>query len=90
MVDRGIARDHFPVSIDSKTVGEVTSGSFSPSLKKSVGLAFLPVEYTQLDQLFQVDIRGNSSRPRWWRRPFTIARPELCLPFLAESPTILK
>lgn len=38
---RGIARSHYGVYYNGKQVGEVTSGTFSPSLKKSVGLAFV-------------------------------------------------
>ncbi len=43
MVERGIARDHYPVIVDGTEVGQVTSGSFAPSLKKSVGLVYLPI-----------------------------------------------
>ncbi len=70
MVDRGIVRDHFPVSIDNKRVGEVTSGGFAPSLKKSVGLVYVPVECAQPGQLLQVDIRGKLLQARVVETPF--------------------
>ena len=70
MVDRGIARDHFPVSIDSERVAEVTSGGFAPSLNKSVGLVYLPVEYAQPGQQFQVDIRGKLLQAKVVETPF--------------------
>ena len=41
---RGIARDHDPVLIDGTPTSQVSSGSYSPSGRKSIGLAYLPVE----------------------------------------------
>ena len=70
MVDRGIARDHFPVFVEQTCVGEVTSGSFSPSLKKNIGLTYLPIEKAEIDQLFHVEIRGKRLQARVVEKPF--------------------
>jgi aminomethyltransferase len=46
MVERGIARDGYLVFDDAgKQIGEVTSGSPAPFLKKNIALAYLPVAY---------------------------------------------
>ncbi len=37
--DRGVLRGHQEVFLDGQKIGEVTSGTFSPSLEKSIGLA---------------------------------------------------
>jgi aminomethyltransferase len=59
MVERGIARDHYPVYVDGEEVGCVTSGSPAPFLAKNIGLAYLPVSHTKIGQRFAVDIRGR-------------------------------
>ncbi|MGZ0146900.1 glycine cleavage system aminomethyltransferase GcvT [Kribbella sp. WER1] len=56
---RGIPRPHMTVSDQSGTViGEVTSGTFSPTLKKGVALALLDAAIKEGDQV-TVDVRGR-------------------------------
>ena len=43
---RRSAREHFSVKIGDKTVGEVTSGSFSPCLKKGIGLCYIKKDFS--------------------------------------------
>jgi aminomethyltransferase len=69
MVDRGIARDHFPVFLDEEPVGHVTSGSYSPSLEKSIGLTYLPVERDPESRLF-IEIRGRLVAAKPVQTPF--------------------
>lgn len=59
MVDKGIARDGFPVLIDDEKLGYVTSGSPAPYLKKNIGLAFVPTEFANLGQELKIDVRGK-------------------------------
>jgi aminomethyltransferase len=59
MVDRGIARDDFPVYIGDEKVGYVTSGSPAPFLKKNIGMAFVPVEFAKVGQEIRIDVRGK-------------------------------
>ena len=56
---RGIARSHYPVYVGEKKLSEVTSGTFSPYLKKSIGLTYLPVEFTEPGTEISIDIRGK-------------------------------
>ena len=59
VIDRGIARSHYPVILHEKKVSEVTSGTYSPYLKKAIGLTYLPIEATEEGARFQIEIRGK-------------------------------
>ena len=58
MVDRGIARENMPIFVDGKEVGKVTSGTFSPTLKQAIALAYVPPHLTALGTVVEVSIRG--------------------------------
>jgi len=70
MVDKGIARPHYPVFVNSQKVSEVCSGTFAPFLKKAIGLAYLPVEATTLDTVIEVGIRDKRLRAKVIPTPF--------------------
>lgn len=59
--DRGIPRAGMEVkNSEGKVVGVVTSGTFSPSLKKGIALALVEPEFSIGDSLV-VDVRGRES-----------------------------
>jgi aminomethyltransferase len=59
MVERGIGRDGYPVcSLDGVKIGEVTSGSPAPFLKKNIALAYVPVAFAELGTEVGVEVRG--------------------------------
>jgi aminomethyltransferase len=60
MVERGIGRDGYPVfSLDGERLGEVTSGSPAPFLKKNIALAYVPVAFTEVGTEVAVEVRGQ-------------------------------
>jgi glycine cleavage system T protein (aminomethyltransferase) len=59
MLDRAPARDGYPVMIGEKQVSLVTSGSPAPYLKKNIGFAYLPIEYTAVGAEFDIVVRGR-------------------------------
>jgi aminomethyltransferase len=68
-LDRGIPRPHMVVTnADGAAIGEVTSGTFSPSLRVGVGLALL--SGAAIDDEVTVDVRGRTSRFRVVAPPF--------------------
>ena len=58
VLEKRIARQGNKVLVEGMEVGFVTSGSFSPTLRKSIGFCFVPVEVL-LDQSIQIDIGGK-------------------------------
>jgi aminomethyltransferase len=70
MLGKDIARDHYPVFIHGREVGHVTSGSPSITLKKNIGLAYLPAEHASIGTTFHVAVRSKTSEARVVRTPF--------------------
>jgi aminomethyltransferase len=69
-LDRGIPRPHMAVRrADGADVGEVTSGTFSPSLRVGIGLALLDRGVAEGDEL-TLDVRGRPSVVRVVKPPF--------------------
>ncbi|HET7286185.1 MAG TPA: glycine cleavage T C-terminal barrel domain-containing protein, partial [Pyrinomonadaceae bacterium] len=70
VTERGIARDHQDVVINGERVGQVTSGSPAPFLKKNIGLAYVPIEYATTGQEIQIDVRGKLVGAQIVKTPF--------------------
>ncbi|MDF2669919.1 MAG: gcvT [Paenibacillus sp.] len=71
MIDRGIPRSHYPVfSAEGQQIGEVTTGTQSPTLKRNIGMALLNKEYTALDSEIYVEIRGKRLKAVVVKTPF--------------------
>jgi aminomethyltransferase len=70
MIDRGIARHGHPIVDGGQEIGIVTSGTHSPTLKKAIGLAYLPLDKSAQGSEFTVMIRGKEARARVTPTPF--------------------
>ena len=55
--DKAIPRHGYPVEVDGKVIGEVTTGYNSISTGKSVCMAMIDIEYAKLDTEVEVRIR---------------------------------
>ncbi len=67
---RNIARHGYPVLSEGKPIGEITSGTLSPTLGYPIALAYVAAELAQLDRVLQVEIRGKSYPATVVKRPF--------------------
>ena len=70
MADRGIARHGYKVFKDGSEVGVVTSGTYTPTLQKAVGLAFVPVPYSRPGTEIFIQIRDHHAKARIVGLPF--------------------
>ena len=67
---RAIARHGYPVLHNDQVVGEVTSGTWSPSLGEAIALAYVPPAAAKLGTELAVQIRGKSEPAVVVKRPF--------------------
>ena len=75
---RGIPRPHMTVSLTPDVLlGEVTSGTFSPTLRKGIGLALVP-SFVNPEAEVGVDIRGR-------REIFQLTKPPFLDPSVREA-----
>jgi len=66
---RGIPRAHCEVKRDGQAVGEVTSGTFSPTLRNGIALALLAPDVAEGDEVV-IDVRGREVPARVVKPPF--------------------
>ena len=69
---RGIARAEYPVIAAGRRIGTVTTGSYSPSLDKNIGLALVEAQFSTVGQQFDVEIRGKNVAAQVIAKPFYI------------------
>jgi len=58
VLEKRVARHGNEVLMNSKKIGFVTSGTFSPTLKKSIGFCFVPI-YVNPNELIEINIGGK-------------------------------
>ncbi|MCX7981413.1 MAG: glycine cleavage system aminomethyltransferase GcvT [Syntrophales bacterium] len=67
---RGIARHGYAVVKNGIKLGEVTSGTFSPTLGQAIGMAFIPVSMVREGEQIEIDVRGHTVSAHVVRLPF--------------------
>ncbi|MBG9590379.1 glycine cleavage system aminomethyltransferase GcvT [Cytobacillus firmus] len=70
MIDRGIPRHGYPVYKGEELIGEVTTGTQSPTLKKNIGLVLIKKEHAELGTELEVEIRGKRLKAKIEATPF--------------------
>ena len=68
--NKGIARKGYPVLYNNETVGKVTSGTWSPTLKEPIALAYVPSEIAKVNTQLEIEIRGKKHPAIIVKRPF--------------------
>lgn len=71
MVERGIPRQHYTIKDASgNVIGEVTSGTQSPSLNKAIGLGYVSASHSKIDSEIFIEIRDKVIKAKVVKIPF--------------------
>ena len=70
MIDRGVPRAHYEITKDGENIGFVTTGSYSPTLDKNIGLALVNSEHSELGTEFAVMRSGKALKAKVIPLPF--------------------
>ncbi|MCG7380169.1 glycine cleavage system aminomethyltransferase GcvT [Paenibacillus sp. ACRSA] len=70
VLERGIPRPHYPLYADGVQIGEVTTGTQSPTLKRNLGLALIDSKYAALGTPLEIEIRGKKLKAEVVKTPF--------------------
>jgi len=71
MIDRGIPRGHYEITdADGNTIGEVTSGTQSPTLGKGIGLGYVPTALSKPGSTLYIKVRDKLLQAEVVKLPF--------------------
>jgi len=70
IIGRGMARHGYEVYAEGEKIGEVTSGSYSPTLEQGIGLAYLEQEYTDVGTEIEIKVRRRKLKAEVVKGPF--------------------
>jgi aminomethyltransferase len=70
MTGRGIARHGYKVFAGEREIGIVTSGTFSPTLNKAIGLAFIDIAFSAPETEISIEIRDSMNPAKTVKIPF--------------------
>lgn len=71
----GIPRGGCPVEVGGQVVGQVTSGTLSPTLDVGIGMAYVRVDLAAPQTALQIDIRGKRKAATTRKRPLVDTSP---------------
>ncbi len=70
MLDKSIARDGYAVFSGDQKIGQVTSGSFAPSVNAGIGMAHVQTGFEKVGTSIQIEIHGRKAPAQIIKRPF--------------------
>lgn len=74
MLERSVPRQGYPIWHGGRAVGEVTSGAFSPTLDRDIGMGYVPSELASPGVEVEIEIRGKLKRARIVKGRFLAGR----------------
>jgi len=70
LVERGLAREGYPVLLNGEEIGSVSTGMYSPTTSRYLGMAFVPREFSKIGTEIYVQIRNKAVKAKIIKRPF--------------------
>jgi len=71
MIDRGIPRHYYEIcDAAGNVIGEVTSGTFAPSLQKNIGMGYVKTAFAKVDTEIYISIREKLIKAKVVKFPF--------------------
>ncbi len=70
LLERGVPRHNHPILKNKEKIGTVTSGSFSPTLKKGIGLGYVKTDFSKEGTEIQIQIREKLVKAQIIKIPF--------------------
>ncbi len=70
LAGKRVPREHYPIFANDEPVGEVTSGTFSPTLNKPIAMGYVSPRYAGAGTDLAIDIRGSREPARVVKLPF--------------------
>ncbi len=70
MAGRRVPREHYPIVVGEETIGEVTSGTFSPTLERPIAMGYVSKQYAADGTELGVSIRGRVEAAKVVSLPF--------------------
>ncbi|MDX5405011.1 MAG: glycine cleavage system aminomethyltransferase GcvT, partial [Bacteroidota bacterium] len=71
LIDRGVPRHDYEIcDSEGKVIGRVTSGTMSPSLKKAIGMGYVPAERSTPGSEIFIQVRGKLLKAEVVKIPF--------------------
>ena len=63
-------KDFWPVKINDKIIGKITSAVYSPRLKENIALAIIDVNFVKLGTIVNVEVSGSVLKAEVVKVPF--------------------
>lgn len=71
LIERGIPRQHYQIADEAgNIIGEVTSGTQSPSLNKAIGMGYVATSFAKVDTEIYILIRDKKVKAKVVKMPF--------------------
>jgi aminomethyltransferase len=70
LTGKRVPREHYPILAGGDTVGEVTSGTFSPTLSKPIAMGYVDAKHAAVGAELSIDVRGSQEPARIVKLPF--------------------